>query len=264
MTKRILPRFLLFVLAGTAAYFAAFHLRLVHRAQAQTRDVGFRFRMASYIDYELPAQKFVEEQEVTLTPEGAVETRYGLPSQRLSHLGVTTLTLENGDYLIGFGPLGIRTRGPRVDQFAAARANAYTQRLVATNCVDYTKGERLIGHDRLLEKWDAIAVAMPDKVIAGIVSRDIRWRVKEFGCYAVQNDNRSEQNGTMRRMFTKLESVEPASPRTQEMLAQFAAMREVKPSELYQQFAQSIGQPACHNCQDRLQKLDDAFAEQLR
>ncbi len=247
-----------FVGFGALGYFAAFHVRILDRAAAQTRDVGFTFRMATYAEPGSPQQRFQSEAAVTFTTDGGIETAYSLPNRPLSEAAITVRTAD-GENIIALGSLGLRTRGPKYDALAMARRQEYLRRLVASNCVDESKGERFIRTEKLLGAWDAVVVTASERAIGSYSSSTTFWRLKQFDCYAVQYENRTEKDGVARTVASKLVAAEPATAHTRELLARFTADRDVKPSELYQQYLAHVGQSRCEGCDRDLERLDQAF-----
>ncbi len=253
---------LLFALAlilAASIYTFSKHYRLVWLAQAQTTFPGFTARMVSYSDYGTPEQKFIEEQSVTVTRDGAVAESHSLPGRPLSEVAVT-VTSKDGHRLIGVGPIGLKTVAPPVPAEGIAKSNAYKARLHANGCVDAARGEILLFPEKLLERWDAVVVQRSDFVSGSHRARIQVWRVPALNCQQVQAQTETTKDGNPAgSTFTKLVALEFVNTHSKSFTGQLAEMKEVAPSNLYKRFTEHVGQPACTTCDRRLGKMDKTY-----
>lgn len=220
--------------------------------------------MASYADYGTPKQRFIEEQAITVTTDGATVEQYSLPGRPLTEFAFS-VSFRNGQRTIGVGPIGLKTVAAPVTAEGMAKSNAHRARLAAHGCVDPNRTERLLYHERLLERWDAVVVQRPESLYGQHQVHSHVWRIPALNCQQVQFESQTEKDGApLGKTCTKLISLELINTTSDSFTGQLAELKEVSPSTLYKSFAEHVGHAPCTTCERRFNKMDQAYEAMKR
>lgn len=194
--------------------------------------------MASYADYGIPKQRFIEEQAITVTSDGTTVEQYSLPGHPPPEFAFS-VSFRNGQRNIGVGPVGLKTVAPTVTAEGIARSNTYRARLAANGCVDPNRTERLLFHERVPGRWDAVVVQRAEVDSGQHQVHNLVWRIPDLNGRQVQFESETEKNDApVGKTCTKMIPLELINTTNDSFTGQLAELEEVTPSRLYKSFAE--------------------------